>query len=52
MADRDGLTLGISLGMEGLNNYWRSSSVFSSATVGSGTRTIQEIKSTSTHRPV
>lgn len=52
MADRDGLTLGISLGMEGLNNYWRSSSVFSSATVGSGTRTIQEIKSTSMHRPV
>lgn len=28
MADRDGLTLGASFGMEGLNSYWRSSIVF------------------------
>lgn len=26
MADRDGLTLEACFGMEGLNNYWRSSS--------------------------
>lgn len=59
MADGDGLTLGASFGMEGLSNNWRSSSVFRQlAEVGAQLlweveqETIEETKSTSTHRPL